>query len=153
MISFILSCVLFASSSTGPLVDSLHQQKIITITMDSLEVTPMPALSEFAIGDTPVDVDFEKVLFDAETQNLTIRGFVRDHQYAMELPGARVILGSLNSMGTEHYFSPRSSILTDHRGRFTLTTKVLKSDILVIVWLGYLEKVYSFKKILEEYSK
>jgi len=149
MMHLLLSFTFFHFSSVQLTNDTTQLQRIVPLMMDSLEVIPLPHLSEFVIGNVPVIVEFENASLNTETHVLTIQGIVSDQQNRMELPGARIVLGSLDSIRTEMYFSPRASVMTSHRGKFSLTTKINKSDILLVVWLGYLEKAYSFKNILK----
>ena len=131
-----------------PAVDSLQNSPVLNIVMDSLEVVPLPVLSDFKHGDSPVDITFETSLLNPETRLLTLKGMVVDHHDVVELPGVRLVIGRLDSKITDTpIFTPRISVLTNHRGVFTLSTKITKSDILIVVWLGYLEKAYSFKTI------
>jgi hypothetical protein len=147
----IFSYILFGLLSFTSLpsaIDSLNHYPVLNIAMDSLEVLPLPVISDFKHGDTPVGVEFEKSSLNLVTQFLTIKGMVIDHNGTFEIPGVKVVIGRLDSISTDApIFTPRASVLTDHRGIFTLNTKINKSDILVVVWLGYLEKAYSFKNI------
>jgi hypothetical protein len=75
---------------------------------------------------------------------------VIDHKDIVEIPGVRVVIGKFDSTSTvTPIFTPRASVLTDNRGVFTFNTKINKSDILIVIWLGYIEKAYSFKNILK----
>jgi hypothetical protein len=139
---------LVSFSPMTPAVDSLQHSPILSIVMDSLEMLPLPALPDFKHGNSPVDITFEMSLLNLETRILTIKGMVVDHNDVVELPGVRLVIGRLDSTSTDTpIFTPRVSVLTNHRGIFTLSTKITKSDILIVVWLGYLEKAYSFKNI------
>jgi hypothetical protein len=145
------SYIFFGLLSFTPItstIDTLNHCPVFNIAMDSLEVMPLPVISNLKHGDTPVDVTFEKSILNLETRLLTLKGMVIDHKNSYEVSGVRVILGKLDSTSTgTPIFTPRASVLTDDRGEFTLNFKINKSDILIVVWLGYLEKAYSFKDI------
>jgi hypothetical protein len=120
------------------------------VAMDNLAIVPLPTVDGLKPGDTPVDVSFEEALFDPSTNTFITRGFVTDLREKIEIPGARVLLGSLDSTKIAGYvFSPRVSVMTDFQGQFKFTAKVKQSDVLLIVWLGYIGKGYRLKELFE----
>ncbi len=128
--------------------DSLETQ-VVNLRMDTLEVVPLPIFPGFINGNSPVEIEFERSTIDISTQLLYLKGQVIDQQDKFEIPGVRIVIGSLDStLNGVPKFTPRTSVLTDYRGEFTLNLKIKKSDVLIVVWLGYLEKVYSFRKII-----
>jgi hypothetical protein len=136
------------SISTDSL-DSLSRPVPMNIAMENLAVVPLPMIDGMKPGDTPVDVSFEEALFDPSTSTFIARGLVTDLREKIEIPGARVILGSLDSTKMAGYiFSPRVSVMTNFQGQFKFTAKVKQSDVLLIVWLGYVEKMYTLKKMV-----
>jgi hypothetical protein len=147
----ILTILVFGILSFAPAIsinDSLQHHKTMNLFMDSLEVMPLPNISGIIHGNTPVDLSFDQSILNFETNSLTINGYVIDHKDNVEIPGVKLVIGTLDSSEADApIFIPRTSVLTDHRGAFSFNAKIKKSDILIIVWLGYLEKVYSFKKI------
>jgi hypothetical protein len=148
MIIQYLFCALLLNTYTVASPDSLASKNVLKINMDSLEVLPLPAISGLLHGNSPVDITFEKSFYNLETRSLTLKGMVIDHKENVEIPGVRIIVGSLDTVETDaQIITPRSSVMTNFQGEFTISTKLKKSDILAVVWLGYLEKVYSFKKI------
>jgi hypothetical protein len=150
MIHLFLVCALFPWSPVVPVVDSVDHQPVLNIAMDSLDISPLPKILDFQIGDVPVEVLFEEALLDQKTRFLSVRGMISDQREKVEIPGARVIIGSYDtSMADAPFFTPRTSVMTNHRGQFKLAARITQSDVLIIVWLGYLEKCYSLRKIVK----
>ncbi|GEM_PF-2629932 len=151
-----LHLLLFAWYTSFPAqltADSINRDQPIRVTMENLIPVSLPSIRELKHGNTPVDVSFEEAMFDPETNLLIVRGLVSDQREKIEIPGARVALGTLDSTkATGPIFSSRASVMTDYQGQFHLAAKLKQSDVLVIIWLGYLEKVFVLKGLVENHE-
>lgn len=151
MILHILLSAWYACGIQPIVIDSISGRPTTHTAIDSLAIVSPLAIPGYKSGHTPVEVTFEQIVFDTATSTIFLRGLVSDQREKVEIPGARVVLGSLDSTKTSGpVFIPRVSVMTNYQGQFKLTARLTQKDILVVIWLGNAEKVIRLKDLLKK---
>lgn len=121
------------------------------LSLDQYEMIPTPELQGFSNGNTQIDIHLESSTYTSPDSVLTLQGSIRDHETQEGVAGVRLVLGPIDTLqNSPRGFAPRFSVLADDQGNFSLRSHITQSDVLVITWLGYAERVFSLRRLVSE---